>query len=76
MLWCRKRLPCKNSPTGWPSVAVKWSRKLMEMGVMATITQSIDGDTGELVVQEFGHRVKRVSEADVEDSLSLGTDGR
>ena len=48
-------------------------KKLMEMGVMATITQSIDGDTGELVVQEFGHRVKRVSEADVEDSLSLGT---
>lgn len=46
-------------------------KKLMEMGVMATITQSIDADTAELVVQEFGHRLKRVSDADVEESLSL-----
>ena len=46
-------------------------KKLMEMGVMATITQSIDADTAELVVQEFGHRLKRVSDADVEDNLSL-----
>ena len=46
-------------------------KKLMELGVMATITQSIDADTAELVVQEFGHRVKRVSEADVEDNLNL-----
>ena len=47
-------------------------KTLMEMGVMATITQSIDADTAELVVQEFGHRLKRVSDADVEDNLSLG----
>lgn len=47
-------------------------KKLMEMGVMATITQSIDADTAELVVQEFGHRLKRVSDADIEDSLNLG----
>ena len=46
-------------------------KKLMEMGVMATITQSIDADTAELVVQEFGHRLKRVSEADVEDHLVI-----
>jgi translation initiation factor IF-2 len=38
---------------------------LMRMGVMATINQSIDPDTAELVVAEFGHNVKRVSEADV-----------
>ncbi len=42
---------------------------LMKLGVMATITQVIDGDTAELVVNEFGHRVKRVSEADVEIGL-------
>jgi translation initiation factor IF-2 len=42
---------------------------LMKMGVMATITQSIDADTAELVVEEFGHRVKRVSAADVEIGL-------
>jgi len=33
---------------------------------MATITQSIDADTAELVVEEFGHKIKRVSAADVE----------
>ncbi|MBS1049502.1 translation initiation factor IF-2 [Gluconobacter japonicus] len=41
-------------------------KSLMKMGVMATATQSIDGDTAELVVEEFGHRVKRVAESDVE----------
>ena len=46
-------------------------KALMKLGVMATITQSIDADTAELVVQEFGHRVKRVSEDDVE----LGLEG-
>ncbi|WP_284945818.1 translation initiation factor IF-2 [Acidisoma cladoniae] len=44
-------------------------KTLMKMGVMATITQNIDADTAELVVQEFGHRVKRVSESDVEIGL-------
>jgi translation initiation factor IF-2 len=40
-------------------------KALMRMGVMATINQSIDADTAELVVNEFGHNMKRVSEADV-----------
>jgi translation initiation factor IF-2 len=44
-------------------------KTLMRMGVMATITQSLDADTAELVVQEFGHRVRRVSESDVEQGL-------
>ena len=43
--------------------------KLMNMGVMATITQTIDGDTAELVVSEFGHHPVRVSAADVEVGL-------
>ena len=42
---------------------------LMNMGTMATINQSIDADTAELLVAEFGHRVKRVSAADVEVGL-------
>jgi translation initiation factor IF-2 len=46
-------------------------KALMKMGVMATITQSLDADTAELVVQEFGHRPRRVSESDVE----LGLEG-
>ncbi len=41
-------------------------KSLMNMGVMATINESIDADTAELVVSEFGHTLKRVSEADVE----------
>jgi translation initiation factor IF-2 len=41
-------------------------KALMRMGVMATITQTIDADTAELVVQELGHRPFRVSESDVE----------
>ncbi len=41
-------------------------KMLMKMGVMATAAQSIDGDTAELVVSEFGHRIKRVADSDVE----------
>jgi translation initiation factor IF-2 len=46
-------------------------KALMKMGVMATITQTLDADTAELVVQEFGHRARRVAESDVE----LGLEG-
>lgn len=41
-------------------------KELMKMGVMATATQSIDADTAELIISEFGHTVRRVTEADVE----------
>ncbi|QNT77708.1 Elongation factor 4 [Entomobacter blattae] len=41
-------------------------KALMKMGVMATGPQIIDADTAELVVEEFGHRVRRVAESDVE----------
>ncbi len=44
-------------------------KRLMEMGTVATVTQSIDADTAQLAVEEFGHKVKRVSEADVEIGL-------
>jgi translation initiation factor IF-2 len=44
-------------------------KTLMKMGVMATINQTIDADTAELVVEEFGHRVQRVSDQDVEIGL-------
>ena len=45
-------------------------KALTKMDVMATINQVIDGDTAELVVEEFGHKAKRVSAADVE--LGIG----
>ena len=39
---------------------------LMKQGAMHKITDVIDADTAELIVTEFGHTPKRVSEADVE----------
>jgi translation initiation factor IF-2 len=44
-------------------------KALMRMGVMATINQVIDADTAELIVTEFGHKVRRVAESDVEIGL-------
>ena len=41
-------------------------RSLMKLGVMATLQQTIDADTAELVISEFGHTIRRVSESDVE----------
>ncbi|MBP9692038.1 MAG: translation initiation factor IF-2 [Alphaproteobacteria bacterium] len=49
-------------------------KALMKMGVMATITQSIDADTAELIATEFGHQVKRVSESDIEIGLHIHED--
>lgn len=50
-------------------------KSLMKMGVMATVNQTIDADTAELVIEEFGHKIKRVSEADVEDILIAPDEG-
>ena len=41
-------------------------KALFKMGVMVTINETIDHDTAELLVTEFGHEVKRVSEADID----------
>lgn len=49
-------------------------KSLMKLGVMATPQQAIDADTAELVVEEFGHKLKRVSESDVEDVLVQADD--
>ena len=44
-------------------------KALMQNGVMATQNQTIDADTAELIIEEFGHRMTRVSDADVEDVI-------
>ncbi|MEC8653861.1 MAG: translation initiation factor IF-2 [Pseudomonadota bacterium] len=49
-------------------------KELMKLGIMATATQTIDGETAELVAGEFGHRVQRVSESDIEIGLSGNDD--
>ena len=49
-------------------------KALMTNGIMATQTQTIDADTAELIVEEFGHTVVRVSDADVEDVIDAVED--
>jgi translation initiation factor IF-2 len=49
-------------------------KTLMKMGVMATINQTIDADTAELVISEFGHRMRRVAAADVEVGVEGAAD--
>ncbi len=47
-------------------------KSLFKMGSAVTLTQTIDQDTAELLVTEFGHNIKRVSESDVE--IGIGDD--
>ncbi|MEP4196322.1 MAG: translation initiation factor IF-2 [Aliishimia sp.] len=49
-------------------------KSLMTSGIMATQNQSIDADTAELIIEEFGHNVERVSDADVEDVIEAQED--
>lgn len=49
-------------------------KALMNMGMMVTQNQSIDADTAELIVEEFGHKIQRVSDADVEDVIHAVAD--
>ena len=44
-------------------------KALMKLGTIAAASQSIDADTAELIVTEFGHNFKRVTEGDVENVL-------
>jgi translation initiation factor IF-2 len=41
-------------------------KALFKMGMMVTINQTIDQDTAELLVTEFGHNIQRVSDSDVD----------
>ena len=49
-------------------------KSLMTMGMMVTQNQTIDADTAELIIEEFGHTVNRVSDADVEDVINVVED--
>ncbi|HUF86383.1 MAG TPA: translation initiation factor IF-2, partial [Thermohalobaculum sp.] len=49
-------------------------KALMKNGLMATQNESIDADTAELIVGEFGHKAVRVSEADVESVIETAGD--
>jgi translation initiation factor IF-2 len=41
----------------------------MKMGMMVTQNETIDADTAELIIEEFGHKVVRVADSDVEDVI-------
>jgi len=44
-------------------------KSLMKMGMMVAMNEPIDADTAELVIEEFGHKAVRVSDADVEQVI-------
>jgi translation initiation factor IF-2 len=49
-------------------------KALFKMGMMVTVNQTIDQDTAELLVEEFGHNIKRVSESDVDIDTAADVD--
>lgn len=49
-------------------------KTLFKMGMPVTMTQTIDQDTAELLVTEFGHNIVRVSDSDVDIAVETDTD--
>jgi translation initiation factor IF-2 len=49
-------------------------KALFKMGTPVTITETIDQDTAELLIEEFGHRMVRVSESDVDIQVEADVD--
>ncbi|MEM6494036.1 MAG: translation initiation factor IF-2 [Pseudomonadota bacterium] len=49
-------------------------KALFNMGMMVTVNQTIDADTAELLVEEFGHNIQRVAEDDVDISTEEDVD--
>ncbi len=49
-------------------------KALMQNGMMVTQNETIDADTAELIIEEFGHKVVRVSDSDVEDVIDTVDD--
>ena len=49
-------------------------KTLFKMGMPVTMTQTIDQDTAELLVTEFGHNIVRVSDSDVDLAIDTTED--
>ena len=54
--------------------AVDVIKVLMSQGVMAQINDVIDADTAQIVAEDLGHKVRRVSESDIEDAIVAADD--
>jgi len=50
-------------------------KALFKLGMAVTVNQTIDQDTAELLVEEFGHRIQRVSDSDIEIDTAADVDG-
>nr|WP_294847826.1 translation initiation factor IF-2 [uncultured Sphingomonas sp.] len=49
-------------------------KSLFKMGMVVTVNQTIDQDTAELLVTEFGHNIQRVSESDIDIDTTTDVD--
>ena len=49
-------------------------KELFNLDMMVTVNQTIDADTAELLVEQFGHNIERVSEADIDIQASEDVD--
>jgi len=49
-------------------------KALFNLDMMVTVNQTIDQDTAELLVEEFGHNIQRVSESDVDIDRTVDVD--
>jgi translation initiation factor IF-2 len=49
-------------------------KTLFKMGMPVTMTQTIDQDTAELLVTEFGHNISRVSASDIDLAVDVTED--
>ena len=47
---------------------------LMRQDIIAKADDTLDADTAQLVAEEFGHRIKRITEADVEEAIDATKD--
>ena len=49
-------------------------KTLMKMGMMVTINQTIDADTAQIIAEEYGHKIKRIDDSDLEINLKKEED--
>ena len=49
-------------------------KALFKMGTPVTITETIDQDTAELLIEDFGHRINRVSDSDIDIDTAADVD--